>query len=116
MADTSVTKVESGQAPKGPQGQRYLASGRSLSMRLWENETPDTPPHPVRRAYETVGYVISGRAELTLEGQMVKLEPGSSWVVPKDAEHSYRFIETFTAIEATHPPAQVHERDAAPAE
>lgn len=116
MADTSVTKVESVQAPKGPQGQRYLASGRSLSMRLWENETPDTPSHPVRRAYETVGYVISGRAELTLEGQMVKLEPGSSWVVPKDAEHSYRFIETFTAIEATHPPAQVHERDAAPAE
>ncbi len=114
MADTSVTKVEAAVAPKGSQGQRYLASGRSLSMRLWENEAPGTPSIPVRRAYETVGYVLSGRAELTLEGQTVKLDPGSSWIVPKDAEHSYRFLETFTAIEATHPPAQVHDRDAAP--
>ncbi len=114
MPDTSVTKVEAAVAPKGFQGQRYLASGRSLSMRLWENEAPDTPSTPVRRAYETVGYVLSGRAELTLEGQTVKLEPGSSWIVPKDAEHSYRFLETFTAIEATHPPAEVHDRDSAP--
>ncbi len=115
MADTSVTKVEAAGAPKGSQGQRYLASGRSLSMRLWEGEEPGTPSTPVRREYETVGYVISGRAELTLEGQTVKLEPGSSWIVPKGAEHSYHFLETFTAVEATHPPAEVHDRDAKPA-
>jgi len=115
MADTSVTKVEAAFAPKGSQGQRYLASGRSLSMRLWENEAPAAPSTPVRRAYETVGYVLSGRAELTLEGQTVKLEPGSSWIVPKDAEHSYRFLETFTAVEATHPPAEMYHRDSAPA-
>ncbi len=115
MVDTSVTKVEATAAPEGPQGQRYLASGRGVSMRLWENEAPGTPSPPVRRAYETVGYVISGHAELTLEGQVVKLGPGSSWIVPKEAEHSYRFIESFTAVEATHPPAEVHDRDAAPA-
>ena len=115
MVDTSVTKVEAGHAPKGPQGQRYLASGRGMSMRLWENEAPGTPSKPVRRAYETVGYVISGRAELILEGQTVRLEPGSSWVVPKEAEHSYRFLDSFTAVEATHPAAEVHDRDAAPA-
>ncbi len=114
MADTSVTKVETATAPKGPQGQRYLAGGRGISMRLWENEVPGTPSPPMRRDYETVGYVISGRAELTLEGQVVKLEPGSSWVVPKEAEHSYRFVEPFTAVEATHPPAEIHDRDAVP--
>ena len=114
MADTSVTKVEAASAPKGSQGQRYLASGRGLSMRLWENEAPGTPLTPVRRPYETVGYAIAGRAELTLEGQMVKLGPGSSWIVPKDAEHSYRFLETFTAVEATHPPAEMYDRDAPP--
>ena len=115
MADTSVTKVEAAAAPKGAQGQRYLASGLGLSMRLWENEEPGTPSTPVRRDYETVGYVLSGRAELTLEGQTVRLEPGSSWIVPKGAEHTYRFLETFSAVEATHPPAEVHDRDAAPA-
>jgi hypothetical protein len=29
-----------------------------------------------------VGYVVSGRAELELEGQTVRLEAGDSWVVP----------------------------------
>ena len=112
MADTSVTKVESAQAPQGPQGQRYLASGRSLSMRLWDKQ-PAGDNAPSRREYETVGYVISGRATLTLEGQSVTLQPGTSWIVPKGAEHSYRIEEDFTAVEATHPAAEVHDRDAA---
>ena len=46
-----------------------------------------------------------------IEGQMIKLEPGDSWAVPKGAEHTYKILETFTAVEATSPPAQVHGRD-----
>jgi len=114
MADTSVTKVEAAHAPKGAEGQRYLASGRALSMRLWDGIAPSDPLPPVRREYETVGYVVAGRAELTLEGQTVSLQAGSSWIVPKGAEHSYRILEAFTAVEATHPPAEVHDRDAPP--
>jgi quercetin dioxygenase-like cupin family protein len=48
---------------------------------------------------------------LTVEGQTIKLEPGDSWLVPEGAEHSYRVLEAFTAVEATAPPAQVHGRD-----
>jgi len=81
-------------------------------MRLWENEPAGEAKPMVRREYETVGYVVSGRAELTLEGQTVSLQPGSSWIIPKGAEHSYRVLENFTAIEATTPPAEVHDRDA----
>jgi len=80
-------------------------------MRLWENEEPKEPKPESQREYETVGYVISGRAELHLEGQMVLLEPGNSWVVPAGASHTYRILESFTAVEATSPPAQVHGRD-----
>lgn len=112
MSDTSVTKVDAAHAPRGPQGQRYLANGRALSMRLWDRVEAPGEGGTVRREYETVGYVISGRAELTLEGQTVILQPGSSWIVPKGAEHSYRIQEAFTAVEATHPPAEVHDRDA----
>ncbi len=114
MADASVKKVEAGHSPSGTQGQKYLATGKSMSMRLWEQVQPLDDMKPVRRTYETVGYVIAGHAELTTEGQTVKLQPGSSWIVPKDAEHSYRVIDTFTAVEATHPPAEIHDRDAAP--
>ncbi|MGJ4940702.1 cupin domain-containing protein [Bradyrhizobium sp. HKCCYLS1011] len=97
-------------APEGAMGQIYLASGKRVAMRLWKAEQPQAK-QPVRRDYETVGYVISGRAELSLEGQIVKLGPGDSWLVPAQAEHSYRILEPFTALEATAPPAQVHGRD-----
>ena len=76
-------------------------------MRLWEREQPGLSKRPVRRSYETVGYVIAGRAELILEGKTTVLSPGSSWVVPKDAEHSYRILDVFTAVEATTPPVPI---------
>lgn len=111
MTDSSVKKVDAEFSPTGEMGQKYLASGKSLSMRLWENEPPADAKPETQREYETVGYVIAGKAELHLEGQMVLLEPGNSWVVPKGAMHSYKILESFTAIEATSPPAQVHGRD-----
>ncbi|WP_349263111.1 cupin domain-containing protein [Longimicrobium sp.] len=104
-------KVSSSTSPTGAGGQKYLATGVSLGMRLWENEQPGEDKPTSRRPYEVVGYVLSGRAELHLEGQTVILEPGDSWVVPKDAEHTYKILESFSAVEATHPPASVHGRD-----
>ena len=112
MADTTVIKVSSERSPQGEMGQIYLASGKSVSMRLWRDEPPGEPKPAASRDYETVGYVISGSAELHLEGQMVRLEAGDSWVVPEGASHTYKILEPFTAVEATHPPAQVKNRDA----
>lgn len=111
MGDTSIKKVQSKYSPKGEMGQKYLASGKNISMRLWEDEQPGESKPPTQRDYETVGYVIKGRAELHLEGQMVLLEAGDSWLVPKGASHTYKILEPFTAVEATYPPAQVHGRD-----
>jgi len=111
MSDTTVTKVDSNHSPRGPHGEKYLASSVHVGMRLWEEEQPTERKPAVRRPYETVGYVIKGRAELHIEGQLVKLAPGDSWVVPRGAEHSYRILEPFTAVEATHPPSHVHGRD-----
>lgn len=111
MADTSIKKVSVQFSPEGKWGLKYLASGKSLAMRMWENEPPTDKKPESRRDYETVGYVLKGRAELHLEGQMIILEPGDSWVVPRGAAHTYRILETFTAVEATHPPSQVHGRD-----
>ena len=73
MADTTVTKIDSEHSPRGRQGQRYLASGKGLAMRLWENEEPGERKPSVRRDYETVGFVLAGRADqagvtLAMEG------------------------------------------------
>ena len=111
MTNTTVKKVSSAHSPVGDEGQVYLASGKRVSMRLWRDEEPTQDKPPSKHDYEVVGYVISGRAELLIEGQTVRLEPGDSWVVPADAEHTYRILETFTAVEATAPPAQVHGRE-----
>lgn len=113
MADTTIVKVSSEASPKGDMGQVYLAAGKGISMRLWREQMSDDAKPDVSRDYETVGYVISGRAELHLEGQMVLLEPGDSWLVPKGANHTYKILAPFTAVEATHPPAEVKGRDEA---
>jgi quercetin dioxygenase-like cupin family protein len=109
--DKSVKKVSSGHSPRGEMGQKYLADGKSVSMRLWDGEAPGEPKPEAKRAYETVGYVVEGRARLHLEGQVVDLEPGDSWVVPKGASHTYEILEAFTAVEATSPPAEINTRD-----
>ena len=111
MGDTSAQKVMSESSPTGEMGQKYLASGVNVAMRLWENEEPNDDKETRSRDYETVGYVIEGKAELHLEDQKLILEKGDSWVVPKGAEHTYVILETFTAIEATSPPAHAHGRD-----
>jgi quercetin dioxygenase-like cupin family protein len=109
-ADTTVTKIDSSHSPRGSMGQKYLASGVSVGMRLWEEEPGEDKPERSRE-YETVGFVLEGRAELRLEGQTVLLEEGNSWVVPKGARHTYKILETFRAVEATSPPGHAHGRD-----
>ena len=83
MPDKSITKVSSAHAPKGRFGQKYLASGIHISIRLWEREPPGEAKSQTARDYETVGLVLEGKAELHIEGQLVLLEKGDSWVVPK---------------------------------
>lgn len=111
MTDTTVKKLQSRASPKGPDGQKYLVSGTRVALRLWEEEPPGEPKPETRREYETVGFVFQGRARLYIEGQTVNLEPGDSWLVPRDASHQYEIIEPFTAVEATSPPARIHARD-----
>jgi quercetin dioxygenase-like cupin family protein len=109
--DTTVTKIDSRFSPVGAMGQKYLASGVHVAMRMWEDAEPGDAKPARARDYETVGFVIRGRAELHLEGQVVLLEPGNSWCVPRGAQHTYKVLESFTAVEATSPPAHAHGRD-----
>lgn len=111
MNDTTVKKVSSNTSPKGEMGQKYLVSGKNVAMRLWQDEHPGEDKPVQAREYETVGYVIAGKAELHLEDQVIKLESGDSWLVPQGANHTYKIIESFTAVEATSPPARFDSRD-----
>src|SRR5260370_16757753 len=101
--DATVKKVSSRTSPRGDMGQTYLTSGKRVSMRLWQREEPQ--PMPVtERDYETVGYVISGRADLHLEGQTVRLEPGDSWLVPPGPTQSSPLFQPLPARVPPPPP------------
>jgi len=111
MADSKIRKFPLETAPTGKMGQKYLASGENVALRMWDEDPTDATKPPVSRDYETVGYVISGRAEIQFDGQTLALEQGDSWVVPKGAIHTYKILEPFTAVEATDPPAREQGRD-----
>ena len=109
MTDTLKTTIH--ESPEGEMGQKYLAAGNNVAMRLWVNEEPSQDKQDSIRDYETVGYVLKGRAVLHLEGKTIELQPGDSWLVPQGAIHHYDILEPFTAIEATSPPARQEGRD-----
>ena len=101
---THIEIIDAEHTRKSKTGERHLARGELLSMRMWDSEPAGIEKKPMRRDYETVGYVISGRAEVIVEGEAAMLTPGTSWVVPKGAEHTYEIFEAFTAIECNSPP------------
>ncbi|HEX9952848.1 MAG TPA: cupin domain-containing protein [Rubricoccaceae bacterium] len=110
MSDHSVKKIDSSASPHGAMGQKYLASGKALSMRLWEEPAGDAG-EPHTRDYETVGYVISGAVEIHVSGDVITCRAGDSYLVPDGAERQYVVVEDLVAVEATSPPAEVHGRD-----
>ena len=105
---STIKKVDSKHAPEGDSDQKVLVTGKSLGMRIWEEEEPGIDKPEVSRPYETVGYVLKGKAELHIGDQKVTLKKGDSYLVPKDAKHTYKIVETFSAVETTSPPAHLH--------
>ncbi len=100
----STSNVHANTTTPDADGAKHLAAGQHVSLRLWENEQPGEPKPLSSRPYETVGYVLNGRAELHLEGKVIPLTPGLSYLVPQGASHTYNILEAFTAVEATSPP------------
>ncbi|MEJ7658429.1 MAG: cupin domain-containing protein [Hymenobacter sp.] len=79
----STSNVNANTTTPGADRAKHLAAGQHVSLRLWENEQPGEPKPLASRSYETVGYVLKGRAELHLEGNVTPLEPGISYLVPQ---------------------------------
>lgn len=93
-------KINISQSQTGKMGEKLLAKGDLISMRYWDEEPYDNKDFSIRD-YETVGYVIEGKAELEFENNKILLTKGDSWVVPKSEKHRYKVLEHFVAVEAT---------------
>lgn len=93
--------------PEGEGVKEILATGEHVGMRIWRNEEPGADKETHSSSYETVGYVLKGQAELHLQDEVIRLKEGDSYLVPKEIPHTYKIIETFSAVEATSPPAHL---------
>ncbi|PWN06467.1 cupin domain-containing protein [Rhodohalobacter mucosus] len=105
--NTFSEEISEGKLPKSDSAKEILSTGENLGLRIWRDEEPNTDKEPHKTEYETVGYVLKGKAELHLGDDVTELTPGDSYVVPKGVEHTYKILETFTAVEATSPPAHL---------
>lgn len=100
-----IGTVSAGTAEEGTHGERHLARGEGIAMRLWSEDPMEVEcKEPTTRDYETVGYVVAGSARLISGDHNVTLETGDSWIVPAGVSHAYHILERFVAVEATAPP------------
>lgn len=102
--------INDDQATIGEMGQQYLACGKAVALRLW-NEVAGEQCESCCRDYEIVGYLTKGKLDVTLGGETAHLGKGDSLLVPAGAHHQYRIVEDIVAIEATSPPARLGGKD-----
>jgi len=100
-------EISEGKLPQKDSVKEILSTGENVGLRIWKNEEPTADKKSHSSDYETVGYVLEGKAELHLGDDVKELSKGDSYIVPKGVEHTYKILETFTAVEATSPPAHL---------
>ena len=81
-----------------------LATGQNVALRRWDERAGEAGEMHTRD-YETVGTVVEGRLEVTVDGETTTVGAGDGYVVPAGAERRYRVLADLVAIEATSPPA-----------
>lgn len=53
--------------------------------------------------HEQTGYLVKGRIRLTIGSETYDVDPGDSWCIPGDTEHSAEILEESLAIEVFSP-------------
>lgn len=56
-----------------------------------------------KHPHEQTGYLVSGRIDLTIGNEKHQVEPGGSWCIPSNIEHSAIALENSIAIEVFSP-------------
>jgi len=82
----------------GVTGERMMVTLMTFKV----GQTVGTHSHP----HEQAGYCVQGRFELTIDGVSTEIEPDDSYVIPGDAQHSYRILEDASAVEVFSPPRE----------
>lgn len=98
----SKTSEEGYHAPLPGIQQKTLVYGdRTLMTEFRLKKGSSLPLH--RHPHEQTGYLVSGRIQLTIDGETKDCEPGDSWCIPAEVEHGAQIMENALAIEVFSP-------------
>jgi len=83
-------------------GERAMIA--EFRARAGVNIPQHTHPH------EQVGYVVSGRVELTIGGETARCGPSDSYTIPGGVPHSAHFLSECVVIDCFSPPREDYRR------
>ena len=93
------------------EGFRTMLEGVDLKALVWGERTLLTEVRLARGAvvpmhshpHEQTGYLISGRLEFDVAGEITVAKPGDSWSLAADVEHAARALEDTVVVEVFSP-------------
>ena len=98
--------VRHGDGTVGSRGERLLAHGDDVVLRVWEHEPAGEQSPEHSNPYEYVAYIASGSMRVRIgDDDPADLGAGDSFVVPRDTPYAFEVLEAATVVEAVSPPS-----------
>jgi quercetin dioxygenase-like cupin family protein len=96
--------VKGSDATIGSRGERLLAHGDHVVLRVWDHEPAGEQAPEHANGYEYVAYVTAGALRVRIgEDEPGEVRAGDSFVVPADTPYAFEVLETATVVEAVSP-------------
>ena len=89
------------QAIAGIQLKTLVYGERTLCVEFRLEKGSKLPAH--KHPHEQTGYLVDGRIRLSIGEQTFEAEPGDSWCIPGDIDHSAEIMVDSVAIEVFSP-------------
>jgi quercetin dioxygenase-like cupin family protein len=100
--DTRI--VKRADAATGPRGEKIMAHGEGLALRVWEREPEGETAPEHANDYEYVAYVVAGALRIRIgDDEAEEVRAGDSYVVPTGTPYSFEVLERATVAEAVSP-------------
>jgi uncharacterized cupin superfamily protein len=89
------------EAPSGRRGERLMARGRHVELRLWERDPAGEAVEAPDAEHDRVAYVQSGALIVAIaDDPPAELHAGDSYVVPAGESCRFEVLEPATVVEA----------------
>src|SRR4051794_34657804 len=96
-----VTRAD---ATNGPRGEKLMAHGDALALRVWEREPEGETSPEHANEYEYVAYVAAGALRVAIgDDEPAVVRAGDSYVVPAGTTYAFEVLNAATVVEAVSP-------------